>query len=368
MIRCGHVAASGVTLERFLVPLLPHFREMGCDSLLISGLGDRPAPDAQLNNVVHAPIGRGSEILRGWLHHRSTTATISMTIPDVLFVHTPATALATLPSLVSLRRAGIRLIYVARGSLDESSSAIRRAAWSVGDPLGWPIWDGVGVVNSYLEREAKRRGHRRVIRKISMGAAWPNLPDELPPMGTLAPWRKRGELTLGWVGRLDADKRPNDFVELVTMLRASFRLPVSGVMIGQALRGDREKRIARSETVRVAGWQERPWELLAQCDALVSTSVREGFGLTPIEAAIVGTPVFGYANHGMAESVSEVQGTLVARGDVVAMARLIAEFGALTPDAVSVKRLSVRNAALASLRSSDPAADMVALVRDVLSR
>lgn len=367
MIRAGHLSAASVTLERFVVPLLPRMRDLGMESFLVAGGGGVLDAQACGAPVVRTRIGRGRDMWKGWLSRESSMLDIQEWAPDVLFVHTPATALASWPVLRSLKSAGVRLIYVARGSFDESPSRTIKAAWSATDPMKWDMWDAFIVANGYLaQRAIELQPHAQVVH-ASLGAASPNTPAARPASVHLESWRARGHLNLGWVGRFDADKRPEDFVSLVERLNERHGVPARGVMIGSALPGDRRRSLEPSASVDLVGWQAKPWEHLALCDLNISTSIREGFGLTPIEAASVGTPSIAYVNHGMAESVPEVLGNLVPQGGQADMEKLVVEYSRRSDDEVSERRRSVCEAAWKRLSTVDPSAEFVHAARGALS-
>lgn len=57
-----------------------------------------------------------------------------------------------------------------------------------------------------------------------------------------------------------------------------------------------------------------------ECDAVVSLSRYEGFGYTALEALACGKPFFGFSTSGLIEVVDSTCATLVANGDVSALA------------------------------------------------
>ncbi len=367
MIVAGHISSAAITLERFVLPLVPRMTELGQGTFFATGPQGSEGLFSGVVPVVGCGFARGKNLWRGWMGVSESTAAILEMKPSVLFVHTPATALSARPLLKRLRSAGVKLIYVARGSLDESSSVAIRAGWALGDPMRWSLWDGFAVANEYLAAEATRLGGGRPVQSIPMGAAWPNLPEILPDGGAFPDWRARGHLLLGWVGRLDKDKRPGDFVRLLAILNEDFGVPTRGLMIGGTVAGDRVVGTTSSPYLDAAGWCERPWELLAGCDLLVSTSGREGYGLVPLESAAVGTPAIAFINHGMAESVPAVDGQLVPLGDVLGMARYISGQARLPHSEVMARRRQVAVRARTLMRQADPAAELVSLAARVIA-
>ena len=83
--------------------------------------------------------------------------------------------------------------------------------------------------------------------------------------------------------------------------------------------GDKPEYISSTSSVVYYGWQEDPWAVLSDCDLLISTSIREGYSLVPVEAGYYGIPTIAYKNHGTSKSVAEIGGTLVERFDLTAL-------------------------------------------------
>lgn len=130
--------------------------------------------------------------------------------------------------------------------------------------------------------------------------------------------------TLAFIGRLARNKRPDEAIAAFEIVRRSApeaRLWVIGT-------GPMEAALRRRapDGVEFFGFvdQERKFELLARAHALITTSVREGFGLVVDEAAAVGTPTIGYDIAGLRDSVRASGGTLVDP-DPHSLARAICE-------------------------------------------
>jgi glycosyltransferase involved in cell wall biosynthesis len=110
------------------------------------------------------------------------------------------------------------------------------------------------------------------------------------------------------IGRLTPSKRFEHAIEALAELRTTHpaaRLDV----VGEGAERDRLARLARKLGVGDAVYlrgrvpdQERD-RLLAEADAVVGTSVREGWGLTVLEGAAAGTPAVVYDIPGFRDSV-----------------------------------------------------------------
>lgn len=117
---------------------------------------------------------------------------------------------------------------------------------------------------------------------------------------------------LVWCGRLAKNKRPDHAIEaFATIVR---RHPDASLwIIGDGpLRTRLERRAAAVPGVRLFGHVPAATRdaLLAGADLLVTTSVREGWGLNVSEAALLGTPTVGYRVGGLVDSVPASGGLL----------------------------------------------------------
>lgn len=131
-----------------------------------------------------------------------------------------------------------------------------------------------------------------------------------------------GEPALVWVGRLSANKRPLHAIAALAELRRAHpraRLDI----IGDGPQRDAVERVAAATggvTVHGRVPAERRNALLAAADLLVTTSVREGWGLNVSEAAALGTAAVGYAVPGLVDSIP-ASGGLLCEPTPTALAR-----------------------------------------------
>jgi glycosyltransferase involved in cell wall biosynthesis len=135
------------------------------------------------------------------------------------------------------------------------------------------------------------------------------------PVGVDAPatrkrFTKAQRPTILFCGRLVRSKRPEDAIQAVSIVRTS--LPDAElVILGDGpIAG--ELRRDSPEFVRFLGRvdAETKLEAMARADALVVTSVREGWGLVVSEAASVGTRTVAYDVDGLRDSVAAAGGVL----------------------------------------------------------
>ena len=122
---------------------------------------------------------------------------------------------------------------------------------------------------------------------------------------------KETEPTLVYLGRLVAMKRPRDALRVLTLVRRV--LPEARLwMIGDGpllarLQGEAPHGVTFFGHVG----RDRLVELLSRAHVLVTTSVREGWGLNVSEAAACGTPAIGYRVPGLVDSIPASGGALV---------------------------------------------------------
>jgi glycosyltransferase involved in cell wall biosynthesis len=153
------------------------------------------------------------------------------------------------------------------------------------------------------------------------------------------------------VGRLHPGKGQLEALEVLPQLLVAER-GIRLILAGAADPYEPQyERVLRSRATdlgvedRVAflGHREDAIEVIAGCDLLVAPSVpdsvsgwREGFGLAPLEALAVGTPVAGYSEGGLTETLGDCA-ALVRTGDREGLAEAIA---GLLDDAAKRERLS----------------------------
>ena len=309
-----HVASTRMTLELFVVPLEAEFTREGY-RFFYAFDSQQSKELNQGNSALSLKLPRGSLVWTSWVRNWNFVAEVARREIDVVHVHTPATALALYPHLLKIRNGGVKIFYTARGGFDEGVGGFRRMLWRVIDPLRWPIWHGVGVINSALAARASRFHSSRNITRLSFGGASPNI--QLRTDREVAKnLRSERSVSLAWVGRFAADKKLKDFVELLEMLNTHSTFSFRGIVIGAPNKADRASVSKAEPMIENLGWVECPQKILRTVDALVSTSIREGYGLTVLEAALVGTPAFVYRTRGTVESAPITLSRLVPSGDL----------------------------------------------------
>lgn len=194
---------------------------------------------------------------------------------------------------------------------------LAREIWSYETPFP------VSVLGRYVLEPAWLRSYRRVpaltvskssARSLFEHHGWTDVtvvpegwtPHEVPKVP------KEAAPTVVFLGRLVGMKRPEDAIAAFEVLRASFSEAQLWV-IGEgplldSLRSEAAPAMTFFGRVDASELRER----LARAHVLVSTSVREGWGLNVSEAAACGTPSIAYDAPGLVDSVAASGGALVA--------------------------------------------------------
>lgn len=170
------------------------------------------------------------------------------------------------------------------------SVAARWTCWVRGLP-----WPDSGE-QTFLRRQLLRRVETSALRKADdVWATTPILAGQVAsareaaivPAGVpAAPRSSSGEdgtSPLVWAGRVDADKRPEFFVELVEALGVQGRVVGEGPLVGRL-------RASSPASVEWSGWRD-PSELFTDASLYLGTARREAFGRCAVEAAQAGLPI-----------------------------------------------------------------------------
>lgn len=156
-------------------------------------------------------------------------------------------------------------------------------------------WPDAGE-QTFLRRQLLRRVETRALRRADdVWATTPILASQISsartaaivPAGVPAATRSSrgedGDSPLVWAGRVDADKRPEFFVELVEALGRTGRVVGEGPSL-ERLRG------TSPASVEWSGWRD-PGELWSDASVYLGTARREAFGRCAVEAAQAGLPI-----------------------------------------------------------------------------
>lgn len=121
---------------------------------------------------------------------------------------------------------------------------------------------------------------------------------------------KEEKKTLIFLGALSKDKGIEDVLRIFSILNRSghgFQFWIIGKGEKYYLKKLKLQSIKLGINKKVKFWgfvtEEKKFELLGRAHILVNPSVREGWGLVVIEAAVVGTPAVGYNVSGLRDSI-----------------------------------------------------------------
>lgn len=122
-------------------------------------------------------------------------------------------------------------------------------------------------------------------------------------------------VTVGFIGELNKNKRPLDFVKMASLLMGrDFRRECGQIRFYLAgdgsLRSTVEKEIQETglgDVMKVRGWHDDIPSLLTETDILVHMSMREGLPTVVLEAMSIGLPVVASEVRGCVDLVSDGQ-------------------------------------------------------------
>lgn len=192
---------------------------------------------------------------------------------------------------------------------------VAKEVWRYEAPL--PL----GIVGRYVfePRWLKKFAHRRVMTLSPSSAeslreyGLTDLVVVLPGSDnrTVVPGAKRDNPTVCFLGRLVKSKRPIDAVRAFAILRQEIPEAEMVIMGSGPLEG--ELKTSGVQGIQVLGRvsHEERERILSSSHVLVTTTVREGWGLNVSEAAELGTPTIGYDSPGLKDSIPLCGGHIV---------------------------------------------------------
>ena len=306
---------------------IPALVQAGWDVHLICAPGPWPAGEPPAAVVVHEidmlkTISPRHDVraLAQW------TALLRELQPDVVIGGSPKGALL---AMTAGRLAGVpRRIHLHRGARWETLTGSARAFTRAADKMTARAATEVVAVSHSLAQLLQSSGitRDRAIVLANGGSKGVDLSRFHPTVSTV---RQHRPPTLGFVGRLSADKGLDDALAALAQVRGDHpdaRL----VVIGDVDHADppAEETLARLSTdpaVDWQGWRTDVPDALRAFDVLVFPSAREGLPNAVIEAAASGVPAVGWDVTGVRDAICDgYSGTLVRFGDRRAFARAAA--------------------------------------------
>ncbi len=194
--------------------------------------------------------------------------------------------------------------------------------------------DAVTVNSSATYRITRELAPYAEIKKIPMGAGVPTPDRHRASELRSALVRDDGSLVC-FVGRLVEEKGPGDLIAALPAIRVRYpgaKVVVVGDGPYRSSLLEQARTLGLEDHVHFAGWvdSERVAEYLAASDVFVGPSKQaangwmEAFGLTFVEAALVGTPIVATRTGGVPDIVQDgVTGILVPESQPVAIAEAV---------------------------------------------
>lgn len=162
-----HAASSPMTLSLFVDNSSRHYAKAVARFLYLAG-NERVSGQLR-GETLKVTLPRGYLFFLAWLSSGATLKKVLAVSPDVVHVHTPATALGLVWVLRGLKRKNVRLVYTARGGFDEGRRWVTRALWHVVDPVLWGLGHALGVVNHYLLEGTQKTSQDADMFLLSLG-------------------------------------------------------------------------------------------------------------------------------------------------------------------------------------------------------
>ncbi|WP_417814272.1 glycosyltransferase family 4 protein [Thalassospira alkalitolerans] len=198
--------------------------------------------------------------------------------------------------------------------------AHRRTKWSASRISDWLHGQASHFIciSEYVAQSAPQRYKERIT--VINNPVWPSPNNVNSNRRTLRAIGGEGTYLL-WVGTLQDQKRPLDFVSIAERLHRD--IPnLKFVMVGRTSELELEiKKLVQmsglQESFFVTGFRQDCLELIAGADMLVATATKEGLGRSLMEAMINGVPVVASAAAGHLEVIlNDENGTLARPGDI----------------------------------------------------
>jgi glycosyltransferase involved in cell wall biosynthesis len=230
----------------------------------------------------------------------------------------------------SLRAGGYGgpIVAVEHGALLglERFSPLRRLCWRIDRLSGAWADDAEIAVSDFMLSKLRRHSHARLIRCIHNGID-PNtyIPRDRPSGDPGA------EVVVGFAGRLIRGKGADKLIRAIA--QANEQIPVKLVIAGDGPERAELTSLAREvgaeSRVRFLGVVNDMPDFWQRCDvaAVPSDTFIESFSMVTLEAMTCGRPSVASRNGAIPELILDgVNGTLVAPGDVGALARALVDY------------------------------------------
>ena len=252
--------------------------------------------------------------------------------PDVIHTH-DATPLSRLFIKLGGR---CPVVYSEHGAVALNGHVLwrRAAAWIDGLSTDLVVANSRFTADRYISLNGRPR---RAVRVIYLG-----IEPEVsgggcdPKRFSLSAGRTpNSPLRVGFVGRMEVYKGALQLPLIASALLRRGVSPLDFVVVGEGPAVsdcvDLSRRLGVGASMRFLGWRDDVLAIMATFDVLAVPSLWEAFGLVPLQALAVGTPVVAYDTGGMREPLADApDAILVPKGDVEAMVDAILELARQT--------------------------------------
>jgi glycosyltransferase involved in cell wall biosynthesis len=334
--------------ETLNVSLAKHLRQLGADVTIV--FIENPWPLGKRLSSAGVPytglgFSRGRAVLR---HPRRYAAMVASVGPDgALLLECGFIGAA-------LRAGGYHgsIVAVEHGALLglQRVSKPRRLLWKIGRFSGALADDAEVAVSDFMLDRMRRHSHTRRLRRIYNGI---DLDMYLP--AACPPTDRSTSLVVGFAGRLIPGKGADHLIQAIA--HADVKLLIAGDGPERTrLTSLAEDLGATSKIAFLESVDDIP-QFWRQCDVAVlpSDAFIESFSMATLEAMACGKPIVATRNGAIPELMTDgVTGTLVAPGDIAALAKALAVY-AESPNLRSAHGAAARARAIAQFNIEDSA-------------
>lgn len=387
-----------IRLQRRYLERLGHVVTIAAPALHRPGYVPALADAGSHVNLRSWPITRDREYAMSWPSRatdRELDAAIDRRVADgagpVDLVHVQGDFWGAMIGLRAAGRHGLPVVVTMHNNVDEGTRAVTPLAPVVFAALR--AWRRIAVGPTRTRPNRRARGAWRYLAELAADAAVVTAPSRhfasaLEGQGVAAavevtrngvddaliaevramPRSSRERPSLVWLGRMSHEKRVLEFVQALAQadLDADVTLHGAGLLLDRVTK--RVAELGLGDRVRIAGPvpYARALESMREASALVQTSIGfETQGLTPFEAAALGTPTI-FSDPNIAHDLDVTPSWLAADASVEALAAVLREAVAELREANDALRVDAR--ASTELLQSTQSAEMVRLYERVLGR
>ena len=336
-----------IRLQRRFLELAGHRVTIAAPALHRAGHTVAPGDEDAYVDLPSRPITRDNEYGITWPGARTDRALAAALVgrPAVDLVHIQGDFWGALIGIRAARGLGVPIVHTMHNHVDEGTRAVTPFA-----PVafgGLRAWRGLALGKCRGEVDRASRGAWRYLAELASEAAIVTAPsrhfaDELTDAGVAKivevtpngvddaaiasvrarPRSDRSRPKLIWLGRMSQEKRVLEFIEAIAEsgIDADVALHGAGLLLPRVTKRISDLGLGGRVTVPGPVPYADALAAMRDADALVQTSIGfETQGLTPFEAAALGTPTI-FSDPQIADDVAVAPEWRVADGSVSALA------------------------------------------------